>query len=124
MQAVLVVEDDVRLRGTVATALADRYMVRATASVHEAKDFLADNPVDAVILDLTVSEGSGFALLSYARQLSRRPRLIVFSRTDSVPKAVKAMRLGADSYLRRSRDPRAFRRGIQDVLDVPVNKQN
>ena len=96
---VLIVEDDECLRTSLATALANEYMVRTVGGGLEALRFLKQNTVDLILLDMVMSAGDGFTVLAQVAKMSPKPQVVILSVLDQVGTAVKAMRLGADDYL-------------------------
>jgi two-component system response regulator AtoC len=99
VETILIVEDDGCLRASLATALGGEYQVRAVDGGTAAVNFLRENTVDLILLDMVMAEGDGLTVLSHVAGMSPRPRVVVLSVLDEVRKAVKAMRLGADYYL-------------------------
>ena len=98
-RTVLIVEDDGCLRSCLATALAGDYQVQTAGSGAEALQYLRQHRADAVLLDIVMPDGDGFAVLSHIAAMEHRPQVVVLSAIDQVAKAVKAMRLGASDYL-------------------------
>ena len=99
--SVLLVEDDVGLRETVALEFGDRgYEVEQAGSLDALRDVLADafDPRFAVI-DLRLGADDGLAAVEAI--LARRPsaRVVVLTGYGSLPTAVQAMKLGAVNYL-------------------------
>jgi DNA-binding response OmpR family regulator len=98
-ERILIVEDDVRWRTSLAAALAAGYMVRTASGGREAVALLRRQPVDIILLDMIMSEGDGLAVLTYVGTMKPKPRVVVVSALDDVRKVVNAMKLGADDYL-------------------------
>jgi len=96
---ILVVDDDERLRDSLAAAFIDRGYGALTASgPSEAVRALAHNPTHAVV-DLRMPEGPGLPLVQ--ELVRRRPDLhiVVLTGYGSIATAVDAIRLGATNYL-------------------------
>jgi DNA-binding response OmpR family regulator len=75
------------------------YAVRAVGSVAGARSALADDePVDLVVLDLSLPDGDGLDLCRVIRERSDAYVLILSGRDDEVDK-VLGLRLGADDYV-------------------------
>lgn len=105
---ILVVEDKSGEREAIARVLRLKsYEVKTAASVDEANDCLGDS-VDLVVSDMCLGKGSGIDLLE--RWKTERPSVPVIMVTafGEVESAVKAMKLGAEDYLRKPVDPEAL----------------
>ncbi len=101
--AVLLVEDDRELRGTLRDALeVEGYRVRASASLADAQAVLAHaraaGGVDLVLLDLGLPDGDGEALLTALRRERGTPVIVLSARQGDEGK-VRLLDAGADDYL-------------------------
>jgi two-component system OmpR family response regulator len=114
---VLVVEDDATMRQSLAAALSADFRVQAAGSGAEAKALLRRLKPDAVLLDMVLPDGDGFAVLATVEGVSPRPQVVILSALDQVTKAVKAMRLGASDYLVKPCGLDRVRGVINDALD-------
>ena len=66
---VLVVDDEVAIRELLGRFLEDRgFSVKNAGTVADAKLALADGPIDAVVLDVRISDRPGLELLEFIRQ--------------------------------------------------------
>jgi CheY-like chemotaxis protein len=75
---VLVVEDNVLAADALRLLLETQgYTVRVAASVTEAVRACADRPVDLMLLDVTLPDGSGLDALAAAKVDGTTPRIIV-----------------------------------------------
>lgn len=94
---ILLVEDDPGVREALTLGLGlEGHEVRATASPKEALDLLPW--AEAVVLDVLLPEGDGFALLKEIRARSEVP-VLMLTALDAVEWRVKGLREGADDYL-------------------------
>jgi two-component system, response regulator RegA len=97
---VLVVDDDERFAGTLATAL-----VRRGYAVHVAHDAAAalatahSTEPAAAVVDLKLGADDGLTLIEPLRRAHPQMRIIVLTGYASIATAVKAIKLGADDYL-------------------------
>ncbi|MFD7628432.1 response regulator [Streptomyces sp. NPDC059851] len=99
---VLVVDDDMRVALVNAAYVAKVPGFRVTARVHsaaEALDFLASHPVDLILLDHYLPDGSGLDLVRRLRQLGHRTDVIMVTAARDLATVQAAMRLGALQYL-------------------------
>ncbi len=74
-------------------------------------------PVDAVIVDLKLREGSGMAVIEKLRKanLNPQPKIIVFTNHPFPEIRKRAMKLGADYFLDKSADYDIMRTTLQEL---------
>lgn len=100
MTAVLVVDDDDRLRERLARAFADRGL-----EVHQAADHAAalevarTYPIDRAVIDLRMPGPNGLVVVQDLLALRPAMQVVVVTGYGSIATAVEAMRLGARDYL-------------------------
>lgn len=101
-ETILVVEDDFIVRRAL-LALIHRsgYHTIEVGGVREAQAALAAHPIDVVVLDLGLPDGSGFDVLATVRELSERPMVIVCTGDETQSAAIDALRLGAFDFLNK-----------------------
>jgi DNA-binding response OmpR family regulator len=99
MAAILLIEDDHRIREALARALASRgHEVRSSATgLAGVEDALGD-PVDLVVLDLGLPDVDGLDVLKMIRSVSPVPIVIATARDDEA-EIVRALDAGADDYV-------------------------
>ena len=99
MSKLLLVEDDVRIRYFVRLALrGDGLEVGEAGSLAEARERLAVEAPDLLILDLGLPDGDGVGFIRELRGWSDLPILVLSARTLETDK-VGALDSGADDYL-------------------------
>ncbi|MBI2174869.1 MAG: Flp pilus assembly complex ATPase component TadA [Candidatus Omnitrophica bacterium] len=104
-KVVLVVEDQVKLSEALKAFLEDKGLhVVITATVKAALEYLRDNEVGIVFLDLRLPDGSGLEVLSHLSLLQQRPRIIVISALNDSQTMGEAFERGADEYLTKPFD--------------------
>lgn len=97
---VLLVEDSVRLRDTLARGLrASGFTVDVAGDGVEANAYLASYGHDLVILDLGLPRLDGYGVLHALPTTGQRPRVLVLSARDQVSDRVDALKAGADDYM-------------------------
>ena len=99
-ESILLVEDEQRLRTTLAARLKSAgYVVDAAADGVQGLEKALDSPFDLIILDLTLPERNGLDICRDIRQAGLAiPILILTVRAHTVDKVV-ALKLGADDYV-------------------------
>lgn len=97
---VLVVEDDEVLREAVEAGLAlAGFTVDAVDNVSDAKAAAADWAYDAIILDLTLPDGSGLDLLSEWRKAGTSTPVLLLTARNATHDRIIGLDSGADDYL-------------------------
>jgi len=78
---------------------------------------LLAEPVDAVIVDLKLREGSGMAVIEKVRRsnLQPQPKIIVFTNHPFPEIRNRAMKLGADYFFDKSVEYDSVRSTLQDL---------
>jgi two-component system OmpR family response regulator len=96
---VLVIEDDPASRMAIVKSLREsRHTVFEAADGVTGLDIARTEPLDAVVLDLTLPRMDGIELLKLLRTTSRVPVIVVSARRDEDDR-VGTLDLGADDYL-------------------------
>lgn len=97
---ILVVEDERRVGRFVERALQEQsYTVRAVTTCAAARDALADEPFDAIVLDLGLPDGDGLQLLKEWRETGFNEPVLILSARDAVGDRIRGLNIGADDYL-------------------------
>lgn len=95
----VLVEDDERIRQSVAQGLTERgYDVQAAATGRAGLSLMTRNRPDAMILDLGLPDISGSELLRMVRAVNRVP-VIVATALDDEAEIVRILDAGADDYV-------------------------
>jgi CheY-like chemotaxis protein len=120
MTKVLVVDDDADIRWLTRTILADRFDVVEAASGIAALDVLgADQPIDAVVLDVQMPELDGWDTLAAIRGDPRWSTLpvVLCSVKSEAPDARRAWQLGCDALIGKPFAIDELETAVIDVLD-------
>lgn len=97
---ILIVDDDPRLRQTLARGLEHvGHRVRAAADGDEAERLLAEAPVDLVLLDVMMPGRDGWQVLEDLRATGIDTPVIFLTARDAVDERVRGLTAGADDYL-------------------------
>ncbi|NJM06628.1 response regulator, partial [Candidatus Gracilibacteria bacterium] len=91
---ILHVEDDADIVRITASVLSEVADLRASGSIAAARAMLRSTHLDAILLDLTLPDGSGYELLADIRVLANPPPVVVFSVEDQsavLPEGVTAL---------------------------------
>jgi DNA-binding response OmpR family regulator len=96
----LLVEDDEVLRSVMQRSLSDAgHRVDGAATAAEARHLWRVQPVDAVLLDLNLPDGSGLAILRDARGRGDRTPVLVLTARNRTEERIAGLDAGADDYL-------------------------
>ncbi len=99
MTAVLLIEDDDRIRMSLAMALEDEgYAVQAVATAEEGLLGQRRQPADTVLVDLMLPGMDGYECIRQLRRTDDVP-IIVVSARDDTHDIVAALEAGADDYV-------------------------
>ncbi|WP_166267639.1 response regulator transcription factor [Marinobacter caseinilyticus] len=124
MTAKIVIVDDhpVFREGLVALINQDvRFeVVGETAGAKEALKLVRSLAPDAVIVDLTLAEGSGLQLIKSLRHEGCRAKLLVVSMHDDMVFAERALRAGANGYINKEQAADKVLTALSEVLNGDV----
>jgi len=97
---VLVVDDEPRLLRVVEMLLTDAgHQVRTATTLAEARRAIDAVEVDVALIDLKLPDGTGLDLLAHIQQHSPELPAIIMTAFGTIETAVRAMQLGARTYL-------------------------
>ena len=113
---ILVVDDDESVRALLSRALgADGFRVEAVGDATSAREALATQSHDLVVLDLTLGSEDGLDILSSLRESSDVPVILLTGRGDEYDR-ILGLKLGADDYLVKPFSPGELAARITSVL--------
>lgn len=96
----LIVEDEQELVKSIVSYFSNqRIVIEVATSVAEALDRIAVHEYDCIILDITLPDGNGFAVLDKLKQAQKLEGVIIISARNSIDDRIKGLNLGADDYL-------------------------
>jgi DNA-binding NtrC family response regulator len=125
---ILIVDDEINIRGALITMLEKRgYGVRGAGSAEAALEVLDGMPIDLVITDLKMSGIGGMELLHRIKEQWPDTEVVVMTAYGSIDTAVEAMRRGAYDYLmkplERERFPLVVEKALERQALTNENKQ-
>lgn len=118
MALVLVVDDVANLAEQYAYDLArvGGYETRVATGGAEALELVLSEPVDCVILDLEMPNVDGFEVLRTLKKRGLRVPVIVYTGTGDYDRCVKAIKLGAYSFVDKAESMERVAREVENVL--------
>ncbi len=115
----LVDEDVAYLQATRKLLVSMGYRVEVASEIEEAKNRLAQRPVDGLLLDIDIAGESGIDLFSQALEQGRTRTVVVVSESGGIPKAVQVMRQGASDFLPKPVTEDELRKSLTRALGKP-----
>jgi signal transduction histidine kinase len=109
---ILVVDDELGPRESLRFLFKDEYDVFCATSVDEGVQSLRTRPPDVVILDIKMPGKSGIEGLSEFRAVDPHVSVIMLTGFGSLETAQKAIRLGANDYIKKPFDTKEMRDAV------------
>jgi DNA-binding response OmpR family regulator len=115
-QKILVVDDDPKLLDLVLKYLTkEGFSVAGVAGGKGMDDYLANHPVDLIVLDLMLPGEDGFSIARRLRANSAIPILMLSARGEDIDRII-GLEVGADDYLAKPFNPRELSARVKAIL--------
>ena len=102
---ILIVEDEVTLNKTIAEGLQEfGYQTDSSENFKDAEYYIGIRNYDLVLTDWMLQDGDGIDLINIIKQKSPRTSVVVLSAKDDKESEIKALRAGADDYIKKPFD--------------------
>jgi PAS domain S-box-containing protein len=123
---ILIVDDEPRLCDSLKTLLcAQNYDVKTCNSGNEALPFLASNKFDLVLLDIFMEGMDGFQVIENIVNQKVDIPFIIITGNASMEFAVKALRMGANDYLKKPFESKELFSSVKNTLNLrKLKKEN
>ena len=116
MTKILLVEDDSTIVENLCEFLTEEgFSVTAVPGQRQALEILESDSFDLVLLDISLSDGNGFAVCSYVKQNTDTPVIFLTASGDEYS-VVSGLDMGADDYISKPFRPRELVSRIGVVL--------
>ena len=116
MTKILLVEDDSTIVENLRELLTEEgFSVTAVPGQRQALEILESDSFDLVLLDISLSDGNGFAVCSYVKQNTDTPVIFLTASGDEYS-VVSGLDMGADDYISKPFRPRELVSRIGVVL--------
>lgn len=113
---ILVVDDEIEVREMLAEYLQSRgFRLSAVADAAACRTFIAERPVDLVLLDINMPGEDGLTLARFLRE-SSRCGIIMLTAAGSTVDRIVGLEIGADDYLVKPFDLRELLARVRSVL--------
>ena len=121
---ILLVEDDAAGRfGFVRYFSQEGYAVTESSDLAGAREAIAAQRFDAIILDINLPDGSGIDFIETVRASDPSIPIVVTTGSGDIPLAVEAMRRGADNFLAKPIDNAGLAVFLRKALEVGALKR-
>ena len=105
MESLLIIDDDVNLCSVLKEELAEvGYRVEYFNNGFYAFDYIENNPVDLMLLDLKMPEHDGFDVLRELGKRNQRMKVIVLTGYADVKSAIDSAKMGANDFISKPYD--------------------
>ena len=105
MKKVLVVDDEIKLRGLLSRIIrGEGFDVTEAGTIGEATKLLASKEVDVVLCDVKLPDGSGVDFVSKIKLTNPNIEVILLTAYGNIPDGVQAMKNGAFDYIMKGDD--------------------
>lgn len=116
MNQILLVEDDITIVKNLTEFLeAEGYGITSVSGQKDAIEQLEKVGFDLLLLDISLSDGNGFAVCKAAKQMSDTPVIFLTASGDEFS-VVTGLDMGADDYISKPFRPRELLSRIRSVL--------
>ena len=122
LHAHLIDDDDDFLNGLAEIAKQEGFVVTTSGTLAEARNHLSREPVDIVVVDLSLPDGEGTELLQAFKDTPGTD-VIIISGVATVDSAIEALRLGALDYLTKPLDTSRLRAVLANAMRVRSLKE-
>ena len=113
----LIVDDEVEVRGVLCDLLGDTYECAEASSAEEALTQLREKNYQLVISDITMSGMTGLEMIPHAKLASPDTVIVMISGMQTIESAINALRLGAFDYLMKPFDLRQAEAAVARALE-------
>jgi putative nucleotidyltransferase with HDIG domain len=113
----LIVDDEVEVRGVLRDLLGDTFECAEAASAEEALVQLRERDYELVISDITMSGMTGLEMIPRVKVISPDTVIVMISGMQTIESAINALRLGAFDYLMKPFDLRQAEAAVARALE-------
>ncbi len=97
---ILIIEDEKHLLESIAAYFEnENFVCELAVDLEAAREKIALYDYDCIVLDISLPDGNGLALLKILKQQNKRDGVVILSAKDSLDDKITGLELGADDYL-------------------------
>lgn len=117
-EKILLVDDDLKMKGIVADVLQhEGYDILTATNGQDALEMWVNNPIDLALLDIKLPDIDGTDVLRKMRELKPTIPVVMISGHATIDSAVRSTRLGAYDFLEKPLEPRRVLLTIRNALE-------
>lgn len=123
---VLIIDDDIQTLETLSLYLEESARVSTVTGGRQALDFVRQNPVDIILLDVEMPIMDGFRTLEHLRQMEECinvPVILITGKRDKLTVLNSSM-MGVDGYLAKPVSKEALTQKIAEVYQTKEKSEN
>ncbi len=125
MRTILIVDDEHAARYSLRRALEHKYRIAEADSAAAAREAIARERPDVVLLDVVMPGESGLELLRWLREQGHEHPVLVVSALDTAKTAIEALKSGAADYLVKGFDVEELRKRVANLVKlVELEQEN
>jgi len=125
MKTILIVDDEPAARYGLRRALESRYRVAEAESAEAAREAIATEKPDLMLLDVVMPGQDGLSFLKALREEGNELPVLIVSALDTAKTAVEALRVGAADYLVKGFELDELRQRVANLLKLTgLEKEN
>jgi DNA-binding NtrC family response regulator len=125
MKTILIVDDEAAARYGLRRALESKYRVAESESAEAAREALAREKPDLVLLDVVMPGLDGISFLRWMREQGNEVPVLIISALDTAKTAVEALQVGAADYLVKGFELEELRQRVANLLKLAtLEKEN
>src|SRR5207245_11095264 len=125
MKTILIVDDEPAARYGVRRALEAKYRIAESDSAESAREALAREQPDLVLLDVVLPGQDGLSFLRWMREQGSEVPVLMVSALDTAKTAVEALQFGAADYLVKGFELDELRQRVANLLKLAtLEKEN
>ncbi len=98
-EKVLIIDDEIAPRESIRMVLKDTYAVTTASGAHEGIDYIDNNPVDLIVMDIKMPKMDGITALQKIKEKHPDTEVVLLTAYASLETARDAIRFGAFDYL-------------------------
>jgi DNA-binding NtrC family response regulator len=115
---ILLINDQFQLREFIRCMLMDKYRIASVRGVEEAFKYMADHPVNLVLLDVKIARLDGLTILREIKERYPATVVILLAAYASIETIRKAFQLGAYGFLMKPFDINKFVSTVDEALET------
>ncbi len=125
MRTVLIIDDEPAARYALRRALEHKYRIAEADTATAAREAIARERPDVILLDVVMPGEDGVGLLRWMREQGHEHPVLMVSALDTAKTAVEALKAGASDYLVKGYDVEELRKRVANLVKlVELEQEN